>query len=147
GGNLEDRVDESRLGVRDQQHVALLDLLVTPDARPIKSEPVGEHVIRQLSCREREMLPDSRKIDKSHIDDLDLGVLHKLLHVIGRLRHNVPPTFFETSLQQPCRTATGLSRLWSDSGWEREMQVATLVSVPIIHQLTSADGTYLNDPR
>src|SRR5208337_2011969 len=76
----------------DQQHVALLDLLVTPDARSIKTEPVGEHVIRQRSCGQREMLPDSRKIDKSQINDLDFGIFREFFHVFGRLRHVVPPS-------------------------------------------------------
>ena len=118
-GDLEDRVDEGRLGVRDQQHVAFLDLLVAPDARAVEPEPVGEHVVRQLPRGEREVLPDSRKVDESQIDDLNLGFFSELLHVVGRLRHDVPPS--ETSKQQT-RGAWGQTRLPSHRSFNSEKQ-------------------------
>ena len=90
--DLEDRVDEGRLRVGEEQHVALLDLLVAPDARPVEPEPVAEHVVRQLPGREREVLPHARKVHEPQIDDLDLGILRELLHVVGRFRHDVPPS-------------------------------------------------------
>ena len=38
---------------------------------PSKPIPSREQVVRQLSRREREMLPDPRKVDEPQVDDLD----------------------------------------------------------------------------
>src|SRR5208283_4402987 len=91
-GYLEDRVDVGCLRIREEQHVAFLDLLITPDARPIEPESISEHIIRELSRWEREMLPDPGKIDEPKVDDLDIGILREFLHVFGRLWHVVPPS-------------------------------------------------------
>ncbi len=84
-GYLEDRVDESCLRIREEQHVAFLDLLITPDARPIEPESISEHIIRDFSRWEREMLPDPGKIDEPKVDDLDIGIFREFFHVFGML--------------------------------------------------------------
>ena len=66
-----DRVDRRRIGVGDEQHVALVDRLEAANARAVESKTLAETVLFQLSQREAEVLPRTRQVDEADVDDLD----------------------------------------------------------------------------
>ena len=64
------RVEKSRRRIGNEQHVALVDLLPTPDAGAIKALAVVKRVFRQLMNGNRCVLPCTDKIHKAEIDRL-----------------------------------------------------------------------------
>ena len=74
------RVDRRRVGVRHEEHVALVDRLESADARAVKSEAVLEAVDLQLADGQAEMLPGAGKVDETHVDDLDALCFRPLEH-------------------------------------------------------------------
>ena len=57
--NLAERIQDGRLGLRDHEHVALVDRLPAADARTVEAQPVLEHVLVELIDGNGEMLPQA----------------------------------------------------------------------------------------
>src|SRR5262249_2353356 len=87
---LRERVDDGGVGVGDQEHVRLLDLLEAADRRAVEAEAVLEHVLAQLVRGDREVLHQPREVAEADVDDVDLLVGEPLQHVTGS-RHASPP--------------------------------------------------------
>ena len=69
---LAEGVEDGGGGVREQDHVGLLDLLEAPDGRPVEAEPFHEGVLGQLMSRHREVLHQAGEVAEADVDDLDL---------------------------------------------------------------------------
>ena len=80
GAVLAERVDHRRVGVGHEQHVGLLDLLESPDRRPVEPEALFEDVLGQLVGGHRKVLHEPGQVDEPDIDDLDALVLHQAEH-------------------------------------------------------------------
>jgi hypothetical protein len=75
---LAEDVRRRRRGVREQEHVRLLDALEPADRRAVEEQPVGEGLLGDLVDGHREVLDESRQVDEAEVDelvalDLDLG--------------------------------------------------------------------------
>ncbi len=66
----QDGVDDRGRGVRDQQHIALMDVLEPANARAIEADTLAEEVLAQLLDRDGEVLPGPDQVDELEIDDL-----------------------------------------------------------------------------
>ena len=75
---LAEGVDDGGGGVREQEHVRLLDLLEPADGGAVEAEAVHEGVLGQLVGRHREVLHQAGEVAESDVDDLDSLVLHQL---------------------------------------------------------------------
>jgi hypothetical protein len=73
-GHFERGVHKGRRRVQHHQHVALVDLLEPPNARPVKAKALREDVLVQLVQRNREVLPRARQIGEANVDDAAVGV-------------------------------------------------------------------------
>ena len=81
-------------GIREQDHVRLLDRLEPADRRAVEPVPVLEGVLGELVDRHREVLHQTGKVAEPEVDDLDPFVLRKaddltrvsLLHRISSSR-------------------------------------------------------------
>ncbi len=71
-GELGERIDERRLGLRHEQHVALVDRLPAADARAVEAEAVLEDILVQLVDGNGEVLPQARKVHEPQVDRLDV---------------------------------------------------------------------------
>ena len=80
---LRERVDERRLGVGDEQHVRLLDLLEPADRRSVEPEPVFEESFGELCRGDREVLHETRKVAEAEVDDLRTALLQQAQDVLG----------------------------------------------------------------
>ena len=67
-----ERIDERRVRLRHDQHVALVDRLPAADARAVEPQPVLEHVLVQLVDRDGQVLPQPREIHEPQVDRLDI---------------------------------------------------------------------------
>ncbi len=76
-------VDDRRVGVGDQEHVGLLDLLEPPDRRAVEAVPVLERLLRQLVGRDGEVLHQAGEVAETEVDDFDVLALHQL-HDVAR---------------------------------------------------------------
>jgi hypothetical protein len=65
---LRKRVEHRRFGIRDQEHVALIDRLETANRRAVEAEPLFERFGRQSVERHRRVLPLPDEIDELEID-------------------------------------------------------------------------------
>ena len=81
---LAERIDDRGVGVRDQEHVRLLDLLEPSDRRTVEPVAVLEAVFRQLMDRHREVLHDARKVTEAQIDKLDPAALGEIEDLFRR---------------------------------------------------------------
>ncbi len=83
-------VDDHRVGIRDQEHVGLLDLLETADRRPVEAVPVLERLLGQLVGRDREVLHEPGEVAETEVDNLDALLLNQPNDVArGALLHAV----------------------------------------------------------
>ena len=86
---LTERVDHRGRGIRQQDHVRLVDLLEAADGRAVETVALGEHLLRQRVRRDGEVLHESGQVAEPEVDDLDPLVLDEaddlgwvaLLHV------------------------------------------------------------------
>src|SRR5690606_15795891 len=69
---LGERIDEGRVGLRQEQHVALVNRLPATNARAVEPEAILEQVLGELGNGDAEMLPYARKIHKAEIRALDI---------------------------------------------------------------------------
>jgi hypothetical protein len=79
-GELTDRIDPRRRGVRNQDHVRLLDLLKPSDAGAVEPDAFGPDgtAFQDLARGDREVLPEPRQVVELEVDDLDVVVLDHL---------------------------------------------------------------------
>ena len=77
------RVDERGGGVRDQQHVRLVDLLEAADRGAVEAQPGLEVAGVQRPDRQRHVLPGPRQIDEFQIHHLDAAFGGELEHLGG----------------------------------------------------------------
>ena len=71
-----ERVDPGRLGVGDNEHVARVYRLPSPDARPVEPETFFEGAELENVCGNAEMLPHPHEIQKTEVYDLDPAVFN-----------------------------------------------------------------------
>ena len=76
-------VDERGVGVGDQDHVRLLDLLEPADRRAVEAHALVEQLGRELAGRHREVLHQARQIAEADVDDLDVLVGDEAEHLVG----------------------------------------------------------------
>src|ERR1019366_8515030 len=69
--NLQGSVDERASGIREQEHVALVDLLEAADARTVEPDAFREERLGQLADGDAEVLPAAEQIGETQVDDLD----------------------------------------------------------------------------
>ncbi len=74
GRDLERRVDIGRRRVGHEQHVRLVDVLETTDARAIEADAVDEQVFAKILDRDAEMLGLSGQVHETQVDDQDAGL-------------------------------------------------------------------------
>src|SRR5207249_12044460 len=65
--DLQIRVNISGLGIGDQQHVALMDLLVTADAGSIEANSISKQVLIEVLRRNRKIDRKSTRLNSSHV--------------------------------------------------------------------------------
>jgi hypothetical protein len=91
GGERGEGIDEGRLRLRHHEHVALVDGLPAADARAVEAQAVLEHVFVELADRNREMLPQARKIHEPQVHGFHValpaqGQYFVRRHVVSLLR-------------------------------------------------------------
>ena len=84
GRHVQAGIHERRIGIRHQQHVALVDRLKAPDGRAVEAEAFGEQLLRQLLQRDREMLPGAGKVGEPDVHHLHTCFLRAPNRVGGR---------------------------------------------------------------
>src|SRR5207245_10234819 len=67
----EHRVHEGRCGIRQEQHVRLMDVLEAADGRAVEADSVDEELAAQLTRRYREMLPRAGQVGEAQVDHCD----------------------------------------------------------------------------
>ncbi len=97
--HFEHRIDEGRVRIGENEHVALLDLGKPPDTGPVKPYSVLEKRFVQPVCRYRVVLPDSGQIHELEVDHLDVPVLHQLDHILRCQPHPFSPWLLELLLK------------------------------------------------
>ena len=92
GLDLVHRVQGGGGGVRDQEHVALVDGLEASDAGAVESGAVVEQALGDLAGGDRQVLHRSGHVNKLEIDNLDPFILDYLEYVVrvGRPWHGTP---------------------------------------------------------
>jgi hypothetical protein len=70
-----ERVNEGRLHVGLQQHVAFVNGLEAPNGRPVKSDAMEEQIFVELPDGHGEMLHQAWKIGEFEIQELDVVFL------------------------------------------------------------------------
>ncbi len=83
GRDAQDGVDRGRVGVREQEHVALVDGLEPADAGPVEPEAFGERRLLELADRHAEVLPGADQVDEPDVDDLHAGLTGLGQHLDG----------------------------------------------------------------
>ena len=68
-GNGEHRVHNGGFDVRNQKHVALMDLLESANARTIEANPIAEQVVFEIFYGNGKVLPHSRQISIDGTED------------------------------------------------------------------------------
>jgi hypothetical protein len=84
GRVVTERVDDRRLRVGNDQHVACVNRLPAPDTRAVEPEPLLEGFLGELVHRERDMLPLARPVDELAVDQLDALAGRKLQDLFCR---------------------------------------------------------------
>ena len=82
-GDHGERIDERRIGLRQQQHVALVDRLPAADAGAVEAEAVFKRFFFELRNGNREVLPDAGEVHEPHVDCFDVALA---THRQNRLR-------------------------------------------------------------
>jgi len=100
---LTEGVDIGHVGVREQEHVGLLDLLESAYRRSVETEALGELVLGQFVGRDGEVLSHAGQIGEPNIDDLDTLVLDQL--------HNLRWGPLDHLSSSPTRVARALADL------------------------------------
>jgi hypothetical protein len=59
-----------RRGVREEQHVRLVDRLEPPDGGAVEADALGEEVLGQLGHGDGEVLPETGHVDEPEVHDL-----------------------------------------------------------------------------
>src|SRR5258708_296600 len=77
-------VQKSGVGVRQQQHVGLVDLLETTDRRSVEANALAEELLREFFDGNRKVLPQPRQVDELEVDHLDLEVFGLGKYLLGR---------------------------------------------------------------
>ena len=109
---LAERVEHGGVGIGDQEHVGLLDLLEAADRRTVESETVLEDVLRQLVSRHREVLHQTREVTEPNVDDLDVVVLDELQYVArAALLHLLIPFWSPRYLPSALHTVSVMRRV------------------------------------
>ena len=131
GLRLLERVQECGRRVRDDQHVAFLDLLEAADGRAVEADAFGEAVEIEGGRRHREMLPQTWEIREAQVDHDNVVVLDGLQDLGLAFRDGKPSVSSpfapglvtgaparssgsQSPLKEPCR-ACSLSRANSAS--------------------------------
>jgi hypothetical protein len=78
GGHGAKRIHAGGCRVRHEQHVAVVDRPPASNRRSVEPGPVLEQAFRQLTDRNRKMLPGADQVDELHVHDLDLILLCKI---------------------------------------------------------------------
>ncbi len=78
GRHAGERIDHRGVGVREEQHVGLVDRLEAADGGSVEADPFLEEVFIQLRGGDREVLPETRHVDEAQVDDLDALRLRQL---------------------------------------------------------------------
>src|SRR5262249_45711627 len=78
-----------RSGIREQQHVRLIDRLESADRGSIEANAFSEKVLGQFAGRNREMLPRPRQVNEPQIYDLDPLLFSSLNYFFWG--HSLPP--------------------------------------------------------
>ena len=73
-GDLGERIDERRVGLRQEEHVALVDRLPAADAGAVEAEAFFEDFFFELLDGDREVLPDAGEVHEPHVDGLDVAL-------------------------------------------------------------------------
>ncbi len=93
GRNLERAVHEGATRIREQEHVALVDLLEAADARAVEADPLLEERLGHLANRDAEVLPASEQVSETEVDHLDAELFRVAddfggSHLLGRSRRH-----------------------------------------------------------
>ena len=89
-GEGREGIDDRRVGLGDEEHVALVDPLPAAEARAVEAEAVAEGILLELADRDREVLPGAEKVGKPQIDRLDLLLTAHRQHFTGLHGEEVP---------------------------------------------------------
>src|SRR4029077_2261502 len=85
-------VDNRSVGIGDQEHVRLLDLLEPADGRPVEAQAFLEDVLGELVGRDREVLHEPGQVTEADVDDGDVLVRKHADDVCRTaFRHGSPP--------------------------------------------------------
>ena len=87
-----DRVDVGGAGVWHDEHVALIDGLETPDARPVKAGAVRKEVLVDLVWGNPDVLQGARNVGELEIDDLNSLIMYKFYDFFWR--HLSTPCYY-----------------------------------------------------
>ena len=79
-----ERIDETRVRVRDQQHVAFIDHLKAANARAVEAYALRESILAELPGRNGEMLPEPGQVHEFQVNYLNAFLLDKLNHFLSR---------------------------------------------------------------
>src|SRR5467141_113128 len=71
-GNRGERIDERRIRIGEQQHVAFVNPLEAPDARAVESDTRREGTFVEFIPGNREMLPLTQHVAEAQVDDVDI---------------------------------------------------------------------------
>ena len=72
--DLGERIDERGVGLRQEEHVALVDRLPAADAGAVEAEAVFEDFFIELGDGDREVLPDAGEVHEAHVDGFDVAL-------------------------------------------------------------------------
>ena len=88
-GDRGERVDERRIGLRQEEHVALVDRLPAADAGAVEAEALFEDFFVELRNGNREVLPDAGEIHEAHVDGFDIAfAAHRQDRLRGQSSHD-----------------------------------------------------------
>jgi hypothetical protein len=96
-----ERVQLRVVGVREQEHVRLVDLLEAADRGAVEAEAVVEHVLRERADRHGEVLHHARQVAEADVDHLDALLLDVLQDLVGTGEQGRPPGV--GTRRWPCR--------------------------------------------
>ena len=81
----QERIDETGLGNRLDQHVRLVDRLPTADAGAVKPQSSFEVILREFARRDRKVLPQTGEVHETDVDHLHAFIRDQLHYIAGRL--------------------------------------------------------------
>ena len=83
---LDERVDNGRCDVRQEDHVAALDLRVAI-VRAVEADAVRHDVLVEAGCGDGQVLPPAAKVDHLEIEKCDAVLADKILDLLYILKH------------------------------------------------------------